>query len=99
MVTSQRGERSRDPTRTIKEDLRRRCLVRAAAQRQALLAQHRQASEAISMATIVAEELRRTPVGGDAARPSAWSEADEATLQALGLPTPKEGKKRRRARL
>ena len=33
------------------------------------------------MASIVAEELRRTPVGGEA-RPSAWSEEDEALLQA-----------------
>jgi hypothetical protein len=65
----------------MKEDLRRRCMLRAAAQRQALLAQHRQASEAISMAALVADELRRTPIGGEA-RPSAWSEADELRLQA-----------------
>ena len=73
--------RDRDPTRTIKEDLRRRCLVRAAAQRQALLGQHRQASMAISMASIVAEELRKCCSGGAEARPSAWSEMDEARLQ------------------
>lgn len=73
--------RKHDATRTIKEDLRRRCLMRAAAQRQALLAQHRQAADAISMAAIVADEVRRTRTGSDAARPSAWSEADEALLQ------------------
>ena len=34
------------------------------------------------MASIVADELRRTQTGSETARPSAWSEADEATLQA-----------------
>ena len=77
-----RAAKARDPARTVKEDLRRRCLVRAAAQRQALLSQHRQASVAISMASIVAEELRSVRAGGEAARPSAWSEEDEALLQA-----------------
>ena len=42
--------------------------------------QHRHASEQLSMASIVAEELRRSP--SETARPSAWSEADEARLQA-----------------
>lgn len=33
------------------------------------------------MASIVAEEVQRSRTGSDAARPSAWSDADEALLQ------------------
>ena len=87
---------ARDPTRTIKDQLRRRCLMRAAEQRHALLAKSRAleglamdasdmapaAMDTIDMAAIVADEVRRARAGEDASGPQSWDEADEARLQA-----------------
>ena len=72
----------------MNEDLRRRCLARAAAAReQQRMANRNSNDQKTTLSAIVAEELRRdtmVPTEVDA-RPSAWTEADEAALQeALG---------------
>jgi hypothetical protein len=87
-----RAEVNRTPRTRVHEDLRRRCLARASAAREQLRAQHRSIgssgeerhADVSIISAIVAEELRRTPHrdGPSEARPSAWSEADEAALQA-----------------
>lgn len=79
------------PRTRVNEDLKRRCLARASAAREQLRAQHRfmgdssetrSQTDASLVSAIIAEELRRVPPGQSEARPSAWSEADEAALQA-----------------
>ena len=74
------------PGTRLKDDLRRRCLLRVTAQRAALIAQSRQTGDAAAACRgILAEELHQAlnaGTSGASRQPSSWSEADEVRLQA-----------------
>ena len=59
------------------DDLRRRCVMRAAKQRAELVMRNRMAGDTLSAAQIIAQELRAA-----SSSPSAWTEDDEAQLLA-----------------
>ena len=62
------------------DDLRRRCVMRAAKQRAELVMRNRMTGDTLSAAQIIAQELRAAST--DSSSPSAWTEDDEAQLLA-----------------
>ena len=90
VVRRMRAASRNTPSATrLKEDLRRRCLARVAEQRATLVSQRRRAHIAIEADGCEMDTLatgRADAIGSTAAAPSntpiAWTEADEARLQA-----------------
>lgn len=80
--------RTEPKTSRVKEDLRRRCIVRAAAQREALIARARGGAAPLGTSALAQDIIKvelmalSAPPGASSPSCSAWSEADEVRLHA-----------------